>query len=140
VIANPSSYAYFDAERPAPSIAASCPRFNDWKYGMQLLPAYAAGRAPAELERGYVAARVIYLLGTRDNDPEHSVLDRSCMGQAQGPDRWSRGHAYVAAMRTRDHGTPNHVLHEVRGVGHDGRAMLTSACGLAALFDRPGCE
>lgn len=140
VIANPSSYAYFDAERPAPSIAASCPRFNDWKYGLQRLPAYAAGRSPAELEQGYVAARVIYLLGTRDNDPEHPVLDRSCMGLAQGPDRWSRGQAYAAAMRARDHGTPNHVLHEVRGVGHDGRAMLTSACGLAALFDRPGCE
>jgi len=139
VVANPSSYAYFSSERPVPSVAANCAHVDDWKYGMQNLPAYAAGRSPAELERDYVAAHVVYLLGTRDNDPAHPLLDRSCMGRAQGPDRWSRGHAYVAAMRTRDGGTPNHVLYEVQGVGHDGRAMLTSACGLAALFDRPGC-
>jgi len=107
---------------------------------MQHLPPYAAGHSPAELEQGYVAARVVYLLGERDNDSMHPVLDRSCMGRAQGPDRWSRGHAFIAAMRLRDNGTPNHVLHEVPGVGHDGRAMLTSTCGLAALFDRPGCE
>jgi hypothetical protein len=25
------------------------------------------------------------------------------------------------------------------GVGHNGDKMLTSACGLAALLDRPGC-
>lgn len=138
VVANPSSYAYFSPERPAP-IAPSCSRYDDWKYGMQNLPPYAAGRSPAELEQGYVAARVIYLLGARDTDPAHPVLDRSCMGLAQGPERWSRGHAYIAAMRSRDRGTPNHTLYEVPDVGHDGRAMLTSACGLAALFDRPGC-
>lgn len=28
---------------------------------------------------------------------------------------------------------------EVAGVGHDIRAMYNSACGLAALFGRPGC-
>ncbi|HKX43954.1 MAG TPA: alpha/beta hydrolase [Burkholderiaceae bacterium] len=140
VVANPSSYAYFSAERPVPSIAASCPRYDDWKYGMQHLPPYAAGRSPVSLEQDYVAAHVVYLLGTRDNDPEHPVLDRSCMGRAQGADRWSRGHAYLAAMRLRDHGAPHHVLHEVAGVGHDARGMLTSVCGLAALFDRPGCD
>lgn len=32
VIANPSSYAYFDEQRPVPFNAARCPGFNDWKY------------------------------------------------------------------------------------------------------------
>ena len=27
----------------------------------------------------------------------------------------------------------------VEGVGHNGDKMLTSSCGLAALFDQPGC-
>jgi hypothetical protein len=27
----------------------------------------------------------------------------------------------------------------VPGVGHHGGAMFGSACGLVALFDRPGC-
>src|ERR1700676_2532419 len=35
VVANPSSYAYFNGERPEPSIAANCPDYNHWKYGME---------------------------------------------------------------------------------------------------------
>jgi len=140
VVANPSSYAYFSPDRPEPAIAAQCPGYNDWKYGMDHLPAYAAPKTPAELERDYVSRRVIYMLGALDVDPHHPVLDRSCMGEAQGPFRWARGHAYIAAMQARDAGTPNHTLHEIAGVGHDGDKMFTSACGLAALFDGPSCR
>jgi hypothetical protein len=61
------------------------------------------------------------------------------MAEAQGPYRYARGHAYAAAMAKRDHDTPNHKLWDVAGVGHDGDKMLTSSCGLAALFDLPGC-
>src|ERR1700692_844793 len=33
VVANPSSYAYFNGGGPEPSIAANCPDYNHWKYG-----------------------------------------------------------------------------------------------------------
>jgi pimeloyl-ACP methyl ester carboxylesterase len=140
VVANPSSYAYFSAERPVPAIAESCPGFDNWKYGMQARPAYLAQDTPATLEARYVARRVIYLLGMLDTNPNHSALDKSCMGEAQGPYRYARGHAYAAVMRERDAGTPNHKIWDVPGVGHDGDKMLTSPCGLEALFDLPGCE
>jgi pimeloyl-ACP methyl ester carboxylesterase len=140
VVANPSSYAYFSDDRPSPQIAASCPGFNDWKYGMDSRPAYLAASSVAALEQGYVARRVIYLLGTKDTNPDHPALDKSCMAEAEGPYRYARGHAYVAAMQARDAGTPNHTLWDVQGVGHDGDKMLTSRCGLTALFDVPGCE
>jgi pimeloyl-ACP methyl ester carboxylesterase len=139
VVANPSSYAYFSAERPEPSIAASCPGFNAWKYGMEARPRYLSASTPAELEQRYVARRVIYLLGTLDTNPNHRALDRSCMAEAEGAYRYARGHAYAAAMATRDGGTPNHKVWDVRDVGHDGDKMLTSPCGLEALFDLPGC-
>jgi len=139
VVANPSSYAYFSAERPDSAIAASCPGYNAWKYGMDERPPYLADKSAAELERGYVGRQVIYLLGTRDTDPNHSALDKSCMGRAQGPYRYARGHAYVEAMAKRDNGTPKHKVWDVEGVGHNGDKMLTSACGLAALFELPGC-
>src|ERR1700744_4118726 len=42
VVANPSSYAYFDDKRPEQEIANSCPGYNDWKYGMDDRPAYLA--------------------------------------------------------------------------------------------------
>ena len=140
VVANPSSYAYFDDRRPVPSIAAACPGFNEWKYGMDRRPDYLARPAPADLERAYLARRVTYLLGTRDTDPDHPALDKTCMAEAQGAYRLARGESYVATMKERDAGTPNHHLHLVPGVGHDGDGMLTSACGLAALFDAPACD
>jgi pimeloyl-ACP methyl ester carboxylesterase len=140
VVANPSSYAYFSGERPEPAIAAACPGYNQWKYGMEARPPYLAGATIAALEQAYVARRVIYLLGTLDTNPNHSALDKTCMADAEGPYRYARGHAYAAAMGARDTGTPNHRLWDVKGVGHNGDKMLTSPCGLTALFDLPGCD
>ena len=139
MVANPSSYAYFSAERPEPQIAATCPGTNNWKYGMEARPPYLALPTPAGLEQRYVARQVIYLLGTRDTNPNHPALDKSCMAEAQGPYRYARGHAYAAAMAARDGGTPNHRVWDVADVGHDGDKMLTSPCGLAALFELQGC-
>jgi pimeloyl-ACP methyl ester carboxylesterase len=139
VVANPSSYAYFDPVRPFPKIAASCPGFDKWKYGMDERPPYLANVTPAALEQRYVERDVVYLLGTLDTNPEHPALDKSCMAKAQGPHRYARGHAYVDAMARRHRGTPNHRVWDVAGVGHDGDRMLTSKCGLTALFDIPGC-
>ncbi|WP_194482576.1 alpha/beta hydrolase [Bradyrhizobium sp. CCBAU 53338] len=136
VVANSSSYAYFSGERPVPAIAASCQGYNVWKYGMDGRPSYLADATPAALERRYVERDVIYLLGTLDTKP---AADKSCMGEAQGPNRYVRGHAYADAMAKRSHGAPNHRVWDVAGIGHDVDKMLTSKCGLAALFDSPGC-
>jgi pimeloyl-ACP methyl ester carboxylesterase len=140
VVANPSSYAYFDDQRPDQAIAAACPGYNNWKYGMDARPAYLAKPSVAELQKTYVARRVIYLLGTQDTNPNHPALDKTCMAEAEGPYRYARGHAYAAVMQARDSGTPRHSLWDVEGVGHDGDRMLTSPCGLKALFDLPGCD
>ena len=139
VVANPSSYAYFRKDRPEPAIAAQCEGYNNWKFGMDDRPPYLAEPSPAALEQAYVARRVIYLLGTLDTNPDHPALDKSCMAEAEGPYRYARGHAYVAAMQARDSGTPNHSQWDVPGVGHEGGKMLTSPCGLTAVFDIPGC-
>ncbi len=75
VVSSPSSYAYFDKERPdasgapAPFDAARCPGFDAWKYGMDNRPAYVADRTPAQLEAAYVKRRIDYLVGGDDDDP-----------------------------------------------------------------------
>ncbi|MGF6230724.1 pimeloyl-ACP methyl ester carboxylesterase [Inquilinus ginsengisoli] len=147
VVANPSSYAYFSADRPdreggfAPFAGtAACPKFDRWKYGMAELPAYAGTATPAALEQAYLGRDVTYLLGTADTDPNHPALDKSCMAEAQGPYRLARGEAYVRYLRGRHPDGFRQKLLLVQGVGHDGDRMLTSACGLATLFDRPGCS
>jgi hypothetical protein len=146
IVANPSSYVSFTANRPGPdgrygpfAAAASCPRFNEWKYGFAgNLPAYV-NQTAAVYEARYVTRDVVHLLGAKDVDPNHRVLDKSCMGEALGPNRFQRGHWFYAHMKARAGEKFGHRLHDIPGVGHDGTKMFNSACGLAALYDRPGC-
>lgn len=139
VVANPSSYAYFDAARPEPVDATACPRFNTWKYGMLNLPPYAATASPATLEPRYAARDVIQLLGTADTNPHHPALDVTCMGEAQGSFRLARGLAYARHLLAITGAADHQRVFLVPGVGHDAPRMFNSACGLAALFDKPGC-
>ena len=141
VVANPSSYAYFTADRPAPAGGftpfdpARCPAFDTWKYGMQTLPPYAGEAASSVLETAYARRPVTYLLGGADTDPNHPALHKRGAADAQGPNRPPRGQAYVAYLRAR-HPALAQTEVVVPGVGHDGDAMFTSPQGLAALFDK----
>jgi hypothetical protein len=62
------------------------------------------------------------------------------MGEAEGPNRFARGHWYVALMRARLGASFAHHVHDVAGVGHEGNKMFGSVCGLAALSDKAGCR
>ncbi|GGC69629.1 alpha/beta hydrolase [Undibacterium terreum] len=139
VVANPSSYLYFSEDRPQPA-AASCPQFNQWKYGWPGAPAYAKLKTPAAYEDAYAARDVVYLLGTADTNPKHPALDKSCSAETQGPYRFARGSSYFAYMQQRHPKMVAQRLLKVEGVGHDGDAMFTSACGVAVLFDKGTCE
>ncbi|WP_168233280.1 alpha/beta hydrolase [Pseudomonas veronii] len=133
VVANPSSYAYFSPQRPVKFNVADCPGFNDWKYGMQHLPAYAEGQGVEQLERAYVSRDITYLLGQQDTDPNHPALDKSCEAQTQGAYRLIRGHNYFDYLKQR-HPQLSQTLVEVPGVGHDGDGMFTSPEGQKVLF------
>jgi pimeloyl-ACP methyl ester carboxylesterase len=140
VIANPSSYVYFDSMRPytdgvlRPADITACPGVDDWKYGVQRAPRYAASASFDALETRYAASDVIYLLGQQDCDPHHDALDRSCAAAAQGSHRLARGRSYFSYLEGRHAGLGHRCL-EVAGVGHNGAAMLGSHEGVRALFD-----
>lgn len=135
VVSDPSSYLYFTPERP---VAVPNCDVNAWRYGFGAgVPPYVTGAS--DLEQRYVARDVIYLLGMADVDPNHPALDKSCAAEAQGPNRFARGHAYFAMLQAR-HGAALHQrLVDVPGIAHDGAKMFNSACGLDALFGKPGC-
>ncbi len=144
VIANPSSYFYFSDERPRAdgSLAAfdreRCPRFDRWRYGPEQAPPYVedtSARAWDERESAYARADVVYLLGTADTDPAQADLDTSCAGEAQGAERFERGKAYFRYLRSRHPLDFQGRLWFVPDVGHTGRKMVESACGIAAIFD-----
>ena len=141
VVANPSSYLYFDATRPHP--APSCREFDHWRYGLVDPVSYAQGSDMKALEQRYFTRRVIYLLGGSDTDPKHRALDISCMAETQGKHRLERGNNYFAHVLKRAQSQKIGLRHsrvEVPGIGHDADAMFNSTCGKAALFDTPGCE
>jgi pimeloyl-ACP methyl ester carboxylesterase len=134
VIANPSSYAYFDERRPVAFSHAGCPGFNRWKYGLSDLPAYAEGQTPAQLEEKYAARDIVYLLVQQDIDPRHPALDKGCEAEAQGPYRLIRGRYYFDYLTRRHPQGLRQQLVEVPGVGHNGVGMFTSPEGLKVLF------
>lgn len=134
VVANPSSYLYFDRTRPVAH--SGCPKFNDWKFGFDNLPPYVDA-TPFVYENRYVKRDVTYLLGQLDTDPHHPVLDRTCPAEAEGAYRLIRGRNYVQYVKQRHPGGTNQTEAEVPGVDHDGDAMFTSGCGIAVIFDRP---
>ena len=146
LVANPSSYAYFDALRPdgggklAPFDGARCADFDDWKYGMQQRPPYLSGRTPTELKNAYAARRVQYLVGGDDVDPQQAALDKTCAAEAQGPQRLARGEAYFHYLQARHPGTLQQSFGIVPGVGHSGSGMLTSACAQSVMFGNGSCQ
>jgi hypothetical protein len=137
VVANPSSYLYFSDDRPEKVDQASCPRFNHWRFGLVGAPPYVGNTAG--LEQSVAARDVIYLLGTADIDPHHPDLEISCAAEAEGSYRLERGLNYFSYLRSRHPGGFAQRLALVQGVAHNAGQMFNSACGLAALFDRPGC-
>lgn len=147
VIANPSSYVYFDTLRPdadggfSACDAVRCAGFNAWKYGLEALPAYAseqpAAAEPGAFERAYLKRDVTMLLGERDCDPQHPALDRSCAAMAQGAHRLERGLAYARYIAARAPAGCTHETHRIPGAGHDADAVFGSPAGIAALFGKP---
>jgi hypothetical protein len=146
VVANPATYLYLTDERPdsngnfARFNATSCLTFNQWNYGLQGgIPAYSPRPSSVdELKARYLRRDVIYLLGTADNAPDGDGQDQSCAAEAQGATRYGRGRAFDAYVHILDPHTSQRAL-EARGIGHSSYRMFSSACGLTALFDKPGC-
>ncbi|HUN91921.1 MAG TPA: alpha/beta hydrolase [Burkholderiaceae bacterium] len=133
VVADPSSYLYFGAQRPF-KVPAPCPARDRWRYGLAGgVPRYVTLDATA-LEQRYVRRDVVYLLGEADTDPNHPALDRSCAALAQGPERHARGLAYFATLQARDGASLRHRVVEVPGIGHDGERLFTSEAAVRVLF------
>jgi pimeloyl-ACP methyl ester carboxylesterase len=146
LVANPSSYLYFDARRPmehgfAPFPRVRCHGFDRYKYGLEAPNSYVATQTPQALKWHYAHRQVIYLLGTLDANAAHPFLDRSCAAEAQGPTRLARGQAYfqyLPLVLGREVVQRHHQV-LVEGVGHDHQGMFQSLCGVAWLFADGQC-
>lgn len=136
VVANPSTYLYFDKDRPKGHSYIQCGDLEDqWRYGFGgPLPPYIDGKEPIrEYFRRYTERDVVYLLGEEDADPGAVLLEVHPAAEAQGRTRRERGenyHRYLAYKA----GEVVHELVHVPGVGHDATAMFSSPQGRRCLF------
>jgi hypothetical protein len=143
VVANPSSYAYPDAVRPAiangrleyqlPS-GRLCGSYDQWPYGMSDRSGYAAATSLDVLKKQLVRRSATYLLGDRDVLPVDG-FDSSCAAMAQGATRLERGRAFAAYVNGRLGG--KHTVTIVPRCGHDAKCMFTAAAALPVLFPHP---
>ncbi len=133
VVANPSSYLWFGELRPRPT----CPGFDRWRYGLRDAPPYVGDTSG--VEDRFIKREVVYLLGALDTNPAHPYLDRTCAAEAQGETRFARGMLNMLYLEQRHPNQVQQRILTIPAVGHNGGRMFGSVCGMAALFDRPGC-
>jgi hypothetical protein len=135
VVADPGSWLYFHPWRAQPS--SDCQEVDQWKYGLQGLPAWlpqdlAAARRPD------AAADIDYLEGELDSSAAKGtffpILDKSCAALAQGSFRLQRGQAYVQYEEQILKPPRPRPLTVVPGCAHAVDCVFASAPGRAALL------
>jgi hypothetical protein len=144
IVANPSSYAYLDATRPASGAGGAmefrtfgdgrnCTTYDKWPYGLQGRTGYTSRVSDDQLKKQLVARPATYLVGEYDTLPL-AGFDASCPAMAQGANRLARGQAfgkYVAEKYGAAHKTTVVPL-----CGHNARCMFTADSVLALLFPK----
>jgi pimeloyl-ACP methyl ester carboxylesterase len=145
VVANPSSYAWPEAARPAVgedgktsfrnfSDARNCTTYDGWPYGLEQRTGYASKLSDDELKRQLAARPTTYLLGEIDILPLGG-FDGSCPAMAQGPTRRARGEAFGKLVDEKF--GAKHATVIVHLCGHNARCMFTSEEALPLLFPKP---
>ena len=140
IVANPSSYAYPDAMRPAPdgsfkpfSDARNCTTFDKWPYGLKERSGYAAPLSDQQLVSQLKERPVTYLLGEIDILPLGG-FDSSCPAMAQGATRLAHGQAFQ--KYTAERLKTSQKIAIVPLCGHNARCMFTAEVALPILFPK----
>jgi hypothetical protein len=126
IIANPSTYLYFDRERPVAVPGGG--DANHWRYGFDEAPAYVDITARQSLER-YLSRDVTIVLGSEDRHEAALLLEVSAAAMAQGASRLERGINYDQHVRrlARTAGLADrHRLIRLAGVGHASADVLAA--------------
>jgi hypothetical protein len=142
VVANPSSYAYLDPERPDVETkelrnfgdGRNCTTYNNWPYGLRNRSGYTAKVTDDQLKKQLASRPVTYLVGELDTLPL-AGFDSSCPAMAQGPNRFVRGQLFSAYVTKKYNA--QHKLTMVPLCGHNARCMFTADPVLAVLFPKP---
>ena len=135
IVADPSSFLYWDSFRPVSS-SQPCSNANQWKYGLENLPAYLL-QDRSKARQNYINANIDYLEGALDQGTSikaaYHSLDKSCAARLQGEYRLDRGMHYANYDKDKlAHET--HKLTIILDCAHSAYCVFTSQKGRAILF------
>ncbi|MBI3492303.1 MAG: alpha/beta fold hydrolase [Acidobacteria bacterium] len=144
VVANPSSYAYLDATRPASGAngatefrrfgdGRNCTTYDRWPYGLQGRSGYTSRLSDDQLKKQLAARPATYLVGELDTLPL-AGFDSSCPAMAQGANRNLRGQAWGKYVNEKF--GANHKTMVIPLCGHNARCMFTAEPALPLLFPK----
>jgi pimeloyl-ACP methyl ester carboxylesterase len=152
IISNPSTFLYFDRQRPDFEAGEgmldfadqdplvddeACPAFNEYHTGFEgERPEYMTRRSVDEMLETFRHREVYLLQGADDNDPEGAALARGCDAMLQGAHRLERGERFYEYLGTffGEEVYDNMRLVVVPGVGHNHAGMFASESGKQILF------
>ncbi len=137
IVANPSSYLYFDATRyqfdsngeiliKAKDELANCESYNEYKYGLENLYGYANSISKHDIRSRFMNRSIVFLLGQEDTERSWS-LDKSCEVEVQGENRYERGLLYKHHLQSFVNAGQKSKHHwmVIPGVGHDSNEVFT---------------
>jgi hypothetical protein len=141
IVANPSTFVYFNGERRLPETTSEFaipesadPDYNDYKYGLENLNPYMAAVGAETIRSLYPKKDVVYLLG--GEDIEEAYLEQSANAMLQGRHRLERGQVYYHYLQHYfgEEITQTQKIAIIPCVGHDHAAIFKSEAGLKHLF------
>jgi pimeloyl-ACP methyl ester carboxylesterase len=160
VVANPSSYAWPAATRPAPTDdaepvgakdgwkletvhtsfsygaydASGCQNYNRWPLGLESRTSgYTTKIGDEQLMKQLASRPTTYLLGQVDTLPLGG-FDSSCSAMAQGPTRRARGEAFVKYVNETLGAKHQAII--VPECGHNDRCVYTTDVVLPVIFPK----
>jgi hypothetical protein len=139
VVANPSSYAWPDANRPVADKAEYRPyddsacAYDRWPYGWQQRAGYAARVTDDQLKKQLAARPVTYMVGALDTLPI-AGFDSTCPAMAQGQNRLLRAQAYTTYLK--EQYNVQLTFTTIPACGHNARCMFTAERALPILFPK----
>ena len=141
IVANPSTFVYFNQERRLPDTTdqfavpeSADADYNDYKYGLDKLNPYMASTGIDTIRSSYPQKDIVYLFGGEDIQEAH--LEQTPNAMLQGRHRLERGQVYYHYLKHYfgEKITETQKIAIIPCVGHDHAAIFKSDAGMKYIF------
>ncbi|WFD29757.1 hypothetical protein MSPP1_000769 [Malassezia sp. CBS 17886] len=141
-VSSPGSFLYLSPQRPFPPKKGKCPKFDEFKYGLQgNKPAYwertQKDNSPDTIRDRFLSRKTTYLVGANDT----IAGDKGCEAMTQGKnhiermDNWVKGELpYLPNNPDAGKIPPTITYGQIDNTGHDAEAIITSSAGVQTLY------